>query len=153
MGVEYRLIKPVTGEAYDLGKHAHRPPQLDTLEKKKKATTFFTAVALYREQNELLFPSERAMWRICTDGYDCEIVKLSERWTLPEGLAELINIAIFDEDDDRALVIARDILEWAADDDVIIIPDTLDYQEIANRLGVKIRNPKIVRTVYEIFEV
>lgn len=96
-----------------------------------------------------MFPSERAMWRIGTDGENCEVIILSERWT-PETLAPIIRTALLQEDDaDTAAAFARAILAWAGDDQVVLVSDEVDLERVSERSGVTIAEPRIVRTVWD----
>lgn len=148
MGVEYRLVKPDTGEAYGLDKAAMRPPLADW----RKLMKGVDPVKGYGRMLEVMQPSEHAMWRIGSDTGECALTVLKERWT-EEALAGLVETACLQEDDPvLSLAIARDILEWSGDDAVVLIPDTLDALEIAGKLGVRIRRPREVRSIFDVMK-
>lgn len=145
MGIEYDLIKISTGATYSLGKAASRPPE----EEWEKLIEGSNPLERYSSIWELAHPSDKAMWKIGTDGKNCEITNLNQRWTVRE-LAKVLNIALFTKDDmEHSTKIAKDILEWAGDDDVLFLPDSMTTEDVSDRLGVKIELPWIERSVYE----
>lgn len=146
MGVEYNLIKVETGAAYDLGKPAIRPP-VDDWEDKMES---FKDLSGSLPWLAIMQPSDHAIWQIGSHTLDCEITVLSKRWDC-ESLAAQINIALFNDDNmPKALRIADDILKWAGSDPVVLIPDTLYVDTIADRFGVNIPPVKVIRTVQDV---
>lgn len=142
MGVEFRLVKTKTGMAYDLGKAAMRPPVDDWETRIKGLSPMRDALAWQAAMQ----PSDRAMWLIGSTGPDCEATVLSKRWT-PETLAEVVQTAVLQRDDQTlARRIADDLLMWAGDDQVVLIPDGLDEDEVLERFG-SARRMRIERTL------
>lgn len=149
MGVEYSLVKPATGEAYDLDKPAMRPPVSDW----KRRMKGVNPVHDFSRMLEVMQPSNHAMWRIGSDTGECALSVLSERWT-EEALADLVNTACLQENDrPQATAIARDMLAWAGNDQVVLVPDNLDIGEIGRKLGIRIAKPRVVRTIYDVEKV
>lgn len=145
MGVEFRLVKTKTGGAYDLGKAAMRPPVDDWETRIKGLSPMRDALAW----QEAMQPSDRAMWLIGSTGSDCEATVLSERWT-PEMLTDVVQTAVLDKDDQTlARRIADDLLAWAGDDQVVLIPDALDEKEVLGRFG-RPRRVRIERTLDDV---
>lgn len=140
MGVEYRLVKIRTGHAYDLGKTAMKPPLaawkrlIRGLDPNRDALAWQAAMQ----------PADRAMWSIGSTSDSCERTVLSDRWT-PETLAAAITVACLREGaEDLAPRIADDLLRWAGREEVVLIPDTLDEEEVLERFGSS-RRLRIVR--------
>lgn len=145
MGVEFRLVKTKTGKAYDLGKAAMRPP-VDDWETRIKGLSPLRDTLAWQAAMQ---PSDRAMWMIGSTGSDCETTVLSGRWT-PETLAEVVQTAVLDKDDQTlARRIADDLLAWAGDDQVVLIPDSLDEDEVLERFGNP-RRMRIERTLEDV---
>jgi hypothetical protein len=145
MGVEFRLVKTRTGRTYDLGKAAMRPPVDDWETRIKGLSPLRDALAW----QEAMHPSDRAMWLIGSTGSDCEASVMSGRWT-PETLADVMQTAVLQEDDPTlARRIADDVLAWAGDDQVVLIPDGLDEQEVLERFG-RPRRMRIERTLDDV---
>lgn len=145
MGVEFRLVKTKTGKAYDLGKAAMRPP-VDDWETRIKGLSPLRDTLAWQAAMQ---PSDRAMWLIGSTGPDCEATTLSKRWT-PEALAEVIQTAVLQQDDPTlAQRIADDLLTWAGDDQVVLIPDELDEEKVLERFG-RPRRMRIERTLEDV---
>ncbi len=151
MGIEYRIVKPATGAAYDLDKAAMREPEKGWEKKlvavQKKATTPFEK---FSATNKVLYPSDTAMWEIGSDNGNCMLSRMDQRWDV-ESLAKVINIACLQEDDEkRAKTIASDIMNWAGADQVILIPDNMGVGDIEDRIGRKIPDIIIERSIYDL---
>lgn len=142
MGVEYSLVKVGTAESYYLGKTAMREPSADWQTRAKGIHPIRDAMRWLA----IMQPSPSAMWRIGTDDGNMAIMVLPDRWS-PENLADLVNVACLDADDPaRALRIARDMLEWAGRDEVILIPDDAKDQ-IKDRFGIDPDELRVVRSI------
>lgn len=158
MGTEYRLVKVKTGRAYLLGKPAMREPNVRSrrfwITRLRRYLNAFwpgrhgTREANFLEMQKVFRPSEHAMWLIGSTGPNCEVHILTDRFTRRE-LKELINIALFQTDNlKEADRLAEEIMIWCHGEPVILIPDNLEVEAIANRIGLKIPKIKIEKSSY-----
>lgn len=145
MGTEYSLVKVATSETYYLGKPAMREPEGDWQKRAKGLHPVKDAM----EWLAVMQPSPSAMWRIGTDDGKFTVVVLADRWTAAD-LAEVINTACFDEDDrEQAMRIARDLLDWAGRDEVLLIPDDA-AEQIEERFGIDPSKLRQVRSIGDV---
>lgn len=146
MGIEYHLVKLKTGHAYELGKPGAREPE-DGWMKKLQSMNLQTP---YSERMQVTDPSSSAMWKIGSTTTDCQVNKFSKRWDI-DSLTEVVDIALHTESSMKnARIIAQNLLEWAGDDDVILIPDALDFNEIMERNDSNVKRIKIQKSIYNL---
>lgn len=131
MSATYLLVKATTGSAYELG-----------------SPIFYGFSTLHEMRDNYPFngPADKAIWKIGSDSTNCEVHDFSKRWTV-DALAKLIVKAILEPNDiDKARLIAQDILEWAGSEPVVLLPDSLEFEEIAARYPPK--KIRIMKSVY-----
>lgn len=145
MGVEYRLYKTGKPESYELGKPAKRMPTQEQI----KGLDLKNPVGNFNRNHAILDPSDAAMWDMGGDDGNCGRFRMDKRWT-EAALAERLQVACLQEDDwDTAIGLARSILAWAMEDEVMMIPDALEIEDICDRLGVRPLKWRDTGSVYE----
>lgn len=146
MGIEYNLVKLKNGHAYELGKTGAREPEIGWMKK----LTAMNLTTPYYDRMQVTDPSSAAMWHIGSDTSDCQVSRFSERWNL-DSLTEVVDIALNTiSDKANAQIIAQDMLNWAGSDEVILIPDALEFSEIMERHGSSAKRLKVVRSIYDL---
>lgn len=166
MGIEYNLVKIRNGETYELGKESGREPVGGIEKAMKKVARINMKENLkrmlhlkrmlqgdYDQRDRILNPSRYHMWEIGSDTGNCALFRMPDRWTV-EKLAEKINQACFLQDDnDHAMRIASDIFQWAGDDEIVLVPDNIFYEEIAEKLGVPVMKDESLKKTGSIYKV
>lgn len=160
MGTEYNLVKIRNGETYELGKESGREPAGGIEKAMKKVARINMKENLkrmlrgdYDQHDRILNPSRYHMWKIGSDTGNCALFRMPDRWTV-EKLAEEINQACFLQDDnDHAMRIASDIFRWAGDDEIVLVPDNISYEEISIKLGIPVMKEKDLKETGSIYKV